>query len=508
MNKCILFSRVSTLRQDLDQQTNELVDEAKRMGYDSWTTIEDKESAICLDEYERHGLNELKRLISTKEYDTVLCYEISRISRRPKVLYSIRDLLIDKGIQLVILKPYMRLLDNDGKMNQSASIMFSLFSSLSESEMMIKKERMIRGKKIKKELGYFGGGHVSFGYRVHNKKVYVYEDEAKIVRDIFRRTLKDNPAVTVKDYYELGIFEGLTKREIFGKIDNILRCENYRGNKIYPQIVDDDTFLTVKNKIKPRIARKLRQKLEEPLCKGIFIRSETGQIMRTNTCTNKYFTIPWDRERNRIEGVDTHCCTISINIVDSLVWSLVKDKGEKENEVTKEELETRISEIRQKILNCDVQKKRYVAQIDKVEERIIMGRISDEKGDELERNIKNKIEDLETIKRDYDCELSELVIRYSSFDMIKGDKEELNWNQMRETVLKFVKVVDIKRINWNEHCIDIQFKDSKINKYTVYHNRKGDYCVLNEENDIINFELLNKWKSNTLNYNITKIRQR
>ena len=35
---------------------------------------------------------------------------------------------------IVILKPYMRLLDNDGKMNQTASIMFSLFSSLSESE--------------------------------------------------------------------------------------------------------------------------------------------------------------------------------------------------------------------------------------------------------------------------------------------------------------------------------------------------------------------------------------
>ena len=506
MNKCILFSRVSTLRQDLDQQTNELIDEAKRMGYDSWSTIEDKESAICLDEYERHGLNELKRLIASEEYNTVICYEISRISRRPKVLYSIRDLLIDKGIQLVILKPYMRLLDNDGKMNQSASIMFSLFSSLSESEMMIKKERMMRGKKIKKELGYFNGGHVSYGYRVQNKKVYVYEEEANIVRDIFNRMKKDNPAVIVKDYYELGIFRDLTKRELFGKIDTILRGENYKGNKIYPQIVDDDTFLIVKNKLKPRIAKKLRQKIEEPLCKGIFIRSETNQIMRTNTCTNKYFTEPRDRERYRIEGIDTHCCTISINIIDSLVWSLVKDKGQKENEVTKEELERRISDLRQKILNCDVQKKRYTAQIDKVEERIIMGRISDEKGDELERNIKSKIEDLDVIKRDYDCELSELVIRYSSFDMIEGEKEELTWNQMQEVVLKFVKVVDIKRLNWNKHCISIQFKNDKVNKYTIYHNRKGDYCVLDEECVIINFELLNKWKSNTLNYDIRKIR--
>lgn len=128
--KCILFSRVSTERQTLDQQTNELILEANRIGKE-YDVIEDKESAISLDEYERHGLNELKRLIDTDDYDTVICYEISRISRRPKVLYSIRDLLIEKNIQLVILKPYMRLLDNDGKMSQTASIMFSLFSSLS-----------------------------------------------------------------------------------------------------------------------------------------------------------------------------------------------------------------------------------------------------------------------------------------------------------------------------------------------------------------------------------------
>ena len=505
MKKAILFSRVSTERQTLDQQTNELVNEAKTMGYSDWSVIEDKESAISLDEYERHGLNELKRLVSTEAYDCVICYEISRLSRRPKVLYSIRDLLIEKRIQLVILKPYMRLLDNDGNMSQTASIMFSLFSSLSESEMMIKKERMMRGKKMKKEMGYFGGGNCPYGYEIKNKKAYIKEDEAKVIRDIYFRASKDNPWKVAQDCYELGVFPDMTRRETYVKVCNILRSENYVGNKIYQKIVDDDTFLIVKKKLGPRKSRNsMRQKGEEPLCKGIFIRSETNQMMSSNTHNNKYFSQPFDPERNRIEGIDPHNCTISINIVDSLAWSLVKNLETVDNTQTKEQIKSNIDDIRQKMLNCDVQKKRYIAQIDKIEERIIMGRLSDEKGDKMEREIKLKMGDLDEAKREYECRLSDLVIRYSSFDMIEYDNDEPTWQQMREIVLKFIEKIDIKRTNWNHSCIFIQFKDGKMNKYTVSHNRKGDYCVLDEKNSIIKFELLNKWKTNTLDYSISR----
>lgn len=508
MKKCILFSRVSTLRQDLDQQTNELIDEAKRMGYDSWATIEDKESAICLDEYERHGLNELKRLVDTGLYETVICYEISRISRRPKVLYSIRDYLIERHVQLVILKPYMRLLDNDGKMNQSASIMFSLFSSLSESEMMIKKERLIRGKKIKKEMGYFCGGTCPYGYRIENKKAYIDEDKANIIRDVYGRAVEKSLPEVSKDVYEIGLFPDLTKREVYVKVTNILRNDSYVGTKTYPKIVDDDTFLAVKKRIGSRKKRESkplsRKKMEEPLCKGIFIRSETNQMMRTNTALNAYFTQPFDYDRNKITGIDYHNCTIAINIVDSLAWSLVKGFEIIENKMTKDQIKSKIEDIRHKILNLDVQKNKYIRQIDKIEERIIMGRLSDEKGDEMENEIKKKIDDLNDLKREYESELPELVVRYSSFDMIEMGGDEPRWEQMRDLVLKYINKVDIKRIDWNHAMIIYTMKDGKVYNYSAYHNRKGDYCLVNDEGSIIKFELLNKWKTNTLNYVMKK----
>ena len=62
MKKCILLVRVSTIMQDLVQQTEKVRDAAIRDGYkeESIIIIEDKESAVKLSEEERNGLNNMK----------------------------------------------------------------------------------------------------------------------------------------------------------------------------------------------------------------------------------------------------------------------------------------------------------------------------------------------------------------------------------------------------------------------------------------------------------------
>ena len=66
MRKAIVLSRVSTLQQDLRQQTEEILREVYKDGYkkeEEVIVIEDKESAIKLSEEERRGLNKLKEHI-------------------------------------------------------------------------------------------------------------------------------------------------------------------------------------------------------------------------------------------------------------------------------------------------------------------------------------------------------------------------------------------------------------------------------------------------------------
>ena len=142
--KVISFTRVSSAHQNLDSQNKEVHDAIIRHGYkdDEILYIEQKESAIKLSIEERVSVQQLFDYI--RKYDTieyVFIYEISRLSRQSKMLFEIRDFLIEHKVNLKCLKPEMTLLDNDGKLSQTASIMFSIFTSLSESEMMIKKDK-------------------------------------------------------------------------------------------------------------------------------------------------------------------------------------------------------------------------------------------------------------------------------------------------------------------------------------------------------------------------------
>lgn len=108
MNKVVVLSRVSTGIQDLEQQTQKLIQAAKSLGYqeEDFIIIEDHESAVCLSEEERNGLNKLKESIINFPVKDVIVHELSRIARVPKILYSIRDFLIEHNVQLHVKGHY------------------------------------------------------------------------------------------------------------------------------------------------------------------------------------------------------------------------------------------------------------------------------------------------------------------------------------------------------------------------------------------------------------------
>ena len=100
--KCILLVRVSTEVQSFDEQEKELIDLALKHGYsiNDIKAVSYKESAIKLNEDERAGLNEMKALIETGQYNCVFAWEISRIARKKKILFNILDDLVEKKFSL------------------------------------------------------------------------------------------------------------------------------------------------------------------------------------------------------------------------------------------------------------------------------------------------------------------------------------------------------------------------------------------------------------------------
>lgn len=184
--KCILLVRVSTEAQSYEAQERELYELASKDGYskEQITSIALAESGIGLTEEQRLGLQEMYKYISTGEYDCVYAWEVSRIARTKKVLFSVQNRLVKDKIQLIIKNPSLRLLKDNGEIDEGAEMVFTLFAQLAEAEMRNKKERFARGKRAKAKDGLWVGEKLPFGYSVdynNNRKIIINEKEKEII---------------------------------------------------------------------------------------------------------------------------------------------------------------------------------------------------------------------------------------------------------------------------------------------------------------------------------------
>ena len=378
MKKVIVLSRVSTEGQDLTQQTDEVLREVYKDGYtdSNIIIIEDKESAIQLSEEERHGLNKMKEYISTNpNINCVYIYELSRLSRIPLVLYSIRDYLVERRIQLICLKPYFRLLEVDGTMSQTGSLMFSLFSSLAESEMMLKKERMMRGRRRNKELGRSVGGRPPFGYDL-DKNFIIDPNNSLIISRIFNdygygnKSMKEI-AVELK---EEGYFSNNELNTVRLKIQVILNRTIYKGEFPYPPIISEELFSVVQQNIKESSQNRVYRKKEPFLLKGLVCDSRTGYILSTNGAIETYFS-------KHHSGV-----AIRRTNIDPVVWEHSKMMYERyvmNKDRLLQQIKLDYTTTAKKISVVDGEIREIGVKLERAEESYILGRISKKKSEQL-----------------------------------------------------------------------------------------------------------------------------
>ena len=223
MDKCIIFCRVSTDRQQLDEQELKASALAESDGFtpEQQILISYKESGIRLSEEARLGLLDLREYISSDaSIKAVYAYEISRIARSQKVLYSVRDFLIEHNVQLCIVSPPIRLLQQDGTIDQGAELAFSLYATMAEQEMRQKRERFKYGKDRNKRLGKFNGGNVPFGFILSKENVLeVDSSRAGTVQSIYGKYLEGWSLVRIRDWLK-SIGHVMTTMGIKSILDN------------------------------------------------------------------------------------------------------------------------------------------------------------------------------------------------------------------------------------------------------------------------------------------------
>jgi len=367
--KIVLFSRTSTTQQDVEQQTNALKESAKQLGYPikNQIIIEYQESGIKLGIDERQGIQRLKEAILINDaINCVICWELTRIGRRGDVIYDIRNFLAERKIRWIVLKPSLvELIDSNGQVTPTMSLMLGIFTSFAESEMGIKRDRFARAKnKLREENKKFAGATI-FGYiKDRNKYCIPHPDDSKIIVDLFNY-YNSNSDATVYETFKYACskypakFKMLPYHRAHRKMMHIFETEIYGyGNWCYPPLISKELYDKTREKMsKAKCQARYESKCQilgrgKVYCKycGHMLTGVGGTVKAYN-CSNKD---------------ENHNVTISVDIVDKLIWDEARVLANINASISNT---TRISEISKEIEEKTTLSNSFQSQIKEIEEK-------------------------------------------------------------------------------------------------------------------------------------------
>jgi DNA invertase Pin-like site-specific DNA recombinase len=147
VRKVAIYSRVSTLDQTIDNQLLELRDHCSKMGWEIVKEYADEGLSGALSREKRPALNSLIKDAYRKKFDSVVCWDISRIGRSMKELVLFLSDMKDRGIGICSVRQGF---DTSTSMGE---IMFQFVGILSSWEREMIRERTLAGLDRAKSQG-------------------------------------------------------------------------------------------------------------------------------------------------------------------------------------------------------------------------------------------------------------------------------------------------------------------------------------------------------------------
>lgn len=417
--KAIVLVRVSTLKQHLDKQREEVIQLAKNDGFkeEDIIVIENKESAIKIkDESESLGLTQMFNLIENDpSIKCVYAYELSRIGRKEKVNITVKDFLVEHKVNLKIKEPSFSLLEKDGSLNTSTELVFSLFNTMATQEMRLKKVRFARGVEEAKARGEIGKGVCLYGYFVgKDKKIYIDENASKVVRYIFTSYKNGmTPKKIFTECYERGWMSRRDNtRSETSTINAILSNPQYMGTVTetgivrYPQMVSKELWEEV-------AALRKANRNQKKNTRNIYIGKGIMSFNGKNLC---------GKDMKQYTTIDKSFA-ISCQLAEYMLWRVAKElknKSETINSMERlREIDNTITELDEKMDGCQKHIKELTERQNRVGEIYILTNKSKEW---LQKQLTNIDRELDSVQQklnmygDKAIQLRESLIRNDGLD--------------------------------------------------------------------------------------------
>jgi DNA invertase Pin-like site-specific DNA recombinase len=139
MKRVAIYIRVSTSKQDTDNQRRELQAVAKRSGWEIVHAYEDAGISGAKGRDKRPGLDAMMKAVNAKEFDMVASWSVDRLGRSLTDLLSILQGLHEKGVGLFLHQQGLDTTTTAGK------AMFQMLGVFAEFERGIIRERVNAG---------------------------------------------------------------------------------------------------------------------------------------------------------------------------------------------------------------------------------------------------------------------------------------------------------------------------------------------------------------------------
>ena len=346
-------------------------------------------------------MNELKSHIERGDVSCVFIWELSRLSRRPKVLYSMREYLQENRVQLRCLHPDFTMFRDDFSLDTNANIIFGLYVSLCENEMAIKKERFHRGKEKNAREGKFSGGrYVKLGYKLDENNYFVVDqDSADLVREMFY--MYGVKKMSLRDLFNEMKSRGYKKT--LTSIRKMLHDVSYCGDpskgtrgansfyRKYPAIVSRELFDTVQKRI-DEAKHDNRKTDREILGKKIVKCPKCGHAMVMSSLGR--YACNWHTKRQYVYDPCDNTCTIDKTTVDKLLWGMSKKiwkwKMREHNDEEKKRMVDEMAVSLEKMKVCDKELAQIETRMKRAKDLYILGDLGDKEFESYRISINGK----------------------------------------------------------------------------------------------------------------------
>jgi site-specific DNA recombinase len=190
--RCAIYTRVST-DQGLDQEFNSLDAQyeaasayIKSQARAGWTLIRSRydDGGYSGGSTDRPDLQKLLDDIRSRKIDVIVVYKVDRLTRSLADFAKLVELFDAHGVSFVSVTQQFNTTTSMGRLTLNVLLSFAQF------EREVTSERIRDKIAASKRKGLWVGGNLPCGYEMKDGKIAIVEEDAELVRSIFRRYLE------------------------------------------------------------------------------------------------------------------------------------------------------------------------------------------------------------------------------------------------------------------------------------------------------------------------------